>query len=135
MKKLVLALFSICLLLNSFCYCQEILTSQNDSLFIKSFPGEVNNETEELPFELNIKHPLNDQHYQLHSLQSHTFSSGSRRGFSGALKGALIGGGIGLLPIVAGQGGGYVAIITFPVGLITGAIIGGTSKKKHSESL
>lgn len=54
------------------------------------------------------------------------------------LKGLLIGGGVGLLPVLlgslfgtsAGQGGAYVSIITFPVGIITGSIIGSTSKKK-----
>ena len=57
----------------------------------------------------------------------------------GLLKGALIGGGIGLLPLAigsifgesTGQGGAYISIVTFPVGIIAGAIIGATSKKKH----
>jgi hypothetical protein len=49
----------------------------------------------------------------------------------GLLKGLAIGGGIGLAPIVFGQGGGFVAIFTFPLGIITGAIIGSTSSKKY----
>ncbi len=56
----------------------------------------------------------------------------------GLLKGLLIGAGIGISPVLVGsifgrsvgEGGAYVSIITLPVGLITGAIIGGTSKKK-----
>jgi hypothetical protein len=55
---------------------------------------------------------------------------------NGFLKGTLIGAGIGLAPVIVssifgeGEGGAYVSIITFPLGIITGAIIGGTSKKK-----
>ena len=49
----------------------------------------------------------------------------------GLLKGLLIGGAIGLFPIVFGEGGAYVAIISFPIGIITGTIIGATSKKKY----
>ena len=47
----------------------------------------------------------------------------------GLLKGVLIGGVIGFAPAFFGEGGGYVAIITFPVGLITGSIVGATSKE------
>jgi hypothetical protein len=54
------------------------------------------------------------------------------------IKGLLIGAGIGVSPLLVGslfgrsigEGGAYVSIITLPVGIITGAIIGGTSKKK-----
>jgi hypothetical protein len=46
------------------------------------------------------------------------------------LKGLLIGGGIGLAPIVFGQGGAFAAILSFPLGIITGAIVGSTSSKK-----
>lgn len=49
-------------------------------------------------------------------------------GFS---KGLWIGAGIGLLPLVFGQGGAYVAIFTFPLGIITGSVIGATAKKKY----
>jgi hypothetical protein len=47
------------------------------------------------------------------------------------LKGLAIGGVIGLSPIVFGQGGAFVAILTFPVGIITGAIVGATSSEKY----
>jgi hypothetical protein len=46
-------------------------------------------------------------------------------------KGLLIGAGIGLFPLVFGQGGAYVAIFTFPLGIITGSVIGATSRKKY----
>ncbi|MEP6594647.1 MAG: hypothetical protein ABJA71_01825 [Ginsengibacter sp.] len=57
---------------------------------------------------------------------------------SGLVSGMLLGAGVSLLPVLVGsifgqstgQGGCYVSIITFPAGLITGAIIGGTSKKR-----
>ncbi|SRR6266498_145920 len=55
---------------------------------------------------------------------------------NGLMRGIVIGAGIGLSPILfgaifgEGQGGGYVSVITFPVGIITGAIIGSTAKKK-----
>jgi hypothetical protein len=47
------------------------------------------------------------------------------------LKGLLIGGGIGLSPAFFGQGGAYAAVVTFPLGIIVGSIIGATSKKKY----
>jgi len=54
------------------------------------------------------------------------------------LKGLLIGGGIGLAPGLigpifgknTGEAGSFLSIITFPVGIITGGIIGITSKKR-----
>ena len=49
----------------------------------------------------------------------------------GLLKGLLIGAGIGLAPIVFGQGGAFVAIISLPVGIIAGSIVGATSKKQY----
>ena len=49
----------------------------------------------------------------------------------GLLKGLLIGAGIGFFPVVFGQGGAYVAVFTFPLGIIAGTIIGLTSKKKY----
>lgn len=49
----------------------------------------------------------------------------------GVLRGLLIGGAIGIAPVVFGQGGAFVAIVTFPLGVITGAIVGATSKKKY----
>lgn len=48
----------------------------------------------------------------------------------GWLKGMGYGGAIGLAPIVAGEGGAYVALVAFPLGLATGALLG-NSKKKH----
>lgn len=49
----------------------------------------------------------------------------------GLIKGLLIGGAIGFAPAFFGEGGAYVAVITFPAGLITGGIVGANSKKKH----
>ena len=43
----------------------------------------------------------------------------------------LISLGIGLLPLVAGQGGAYVALATFPISLIVGIVLAG-SKRKYS---
>ena len=53
-------------------------------------------------------------------------------GAGGIIKGIAIGGLIGLLPVLFGEGGAYVAIISFPLGIITGAIVGATSKKKYA---
>jgi hypothetical protein len=50
----------------------------------------------------------------------------------GLLKGLLIGAVIGLAPAFFGEGGAYAAVITLPVGIITGAIIGATAKKKYA---
>lgn len=47
------------------------------------------------------------------------------------LKGILIGGAIGLAPIVFGEGGAYVAVFSFPLGLIVGGIVGNNTRKKH----
>jgi hypothetical protein len=55
-----------------------------------------------------------------------------QQGLGGMLKGMLIGGGIGFAPVIAGEGGAYVAVLAFPIGIITGAIVGGTSKKNYS---
>lgn len=54
------------------------------------------------------------------------------------LKGALIGFGVGLSPLLVAstiikdgaQGGAFVSIITAPLGLATGSIVGATAKKK-----
>jgi hypothetical protein len=54
----------------------------------------------------------------------------------GLIKGLLIGAGIGLSPLLLGtafgegEGGAYASIITLPLGIVTGAIVGCTSKKK-----
>ncbi len=55
----------------------------------------------------------------------------------GLIKGLGIGAGICLLPVIigsifgksTGEGGAYVSLVAVPVGIITGAIIGSTSKK------
>ena len=49
----------------------------------------------------------------------------------GLIKGILIGGEIGLAPIVFGEGGLYAAVFAFPLGVIIGGIVGATSKKKY----
>ena len=54
------------------------------------------------------------------------------RWLGGMLKGMLIGGGIGFAPVAGGYGGALVAVFTFPLGFITGAIVGGTSKKHYT---
>jgi hypothetical protein len=48
------------------------------------------------------------------------------------LKGILIGGAIGFAPIIFGEGGAYAAMITFPAGIITGAILGIRANKKYN---
>jgi hypothetical protein len=56
----------------------------------------------------------------------------------GLIRGMLIGTAIGISPVLVGslfgpsigEGGAYVSIVAFPVGIITGAILGCTSKKK-----
>ena len=49
----------------------------------------------------------------------------------GLLSGFLIGAAIGLTPIVFGQGGAFVAVVTVPLGAIIGTIVGVTAKKKY----
>lgn len=51
---------------------------------------------------------------------------------NGLLKGLLIGGAIGFAPAFFGEGGAYVALVAFPLGIITGAIVGSTSGKKYA---
>jgi len=59
------------------------------------------------------------------------------RNKNGILKGFFYGTGIGLLPAIGGaiigkgEGGAYVSVITFPLGVITGTLIG-TSRKKFN---
>ena len=59
---------------------------------------------------------------------------------NGLLKGALIGIGIGISPVLIssafgrGEGGAYISIVALPLGLILGSIIGITSKKKYTIS-
>ena len=50
---------------------------------------------------------------------------------AGFLKGLGIGAGIGIAPVFFGEGGAYVAALSFPTGLITGSSIGFNTKKKH----
>ena len=50
---------------------------------------------------------------------------------NGLIKGLVTGGAIGFAPVIFGEGGAYVAIIAFPVGIITGTLIGASSKKKY----
>jgi hypothetical protein len=37
---------------------------------------------------------------------------------------------VGFAPVVFGQGGAFVATVSFPLGVIIGSIVGATSKKK-----
>jgi hypothetical protein len=59
------------------------------------------------------------------------------RNKNGILKGFFYGTGIGLLPAIGGaiigkgEGGAYVSVITLPLGVITGTLIG-TSRKKFN---
>ena len=54
---------------------------------------------------------------------------------NGILKGFFYGTGVGLLPLIGGaiigkgEGGAYVSVITLPLGVITGTLIGGSRKK------
>lgn len=60
----------------------------------------------------------------------------------GMLKGALIGAGIGILPVfldaiftpkgkaMSAEGGAYVSLVAVPLGTLVGGLIGATSKKK-----
>ena len=54
---------------------------------------------------------------------------------NGIIKGFLYGTGVGLLPIIGGaiigkgEGGAYVSVITLPLGIITGTLIGSSRKK------
>ena len=49
----------------------------------------------------------------------------------GFLKGMGIGAGIGIAPALFGEGGAYVAVVSFPTGLIAGSSIGFNAKKKN----
>ena len=99
-----------------------VLVSTSDSS-VNIFPGKFS--------EWN-SHPkttaINESYLNINNIKTH------KKG--GLIKGMLIGAGIGLAPVLLssafgqGEGGAYVSIITFPIGIITGAIIGSTSKKK-----
>ncbi|PWU05113.1 MAG: hypothetical protein C5B52_00275 [Bacteroidetes bacterium] len=49
---------------------------------------------------------------------------------AGWLKGMGIGALIGASPVLFGEAGAYVAIVSFPLGVVVGTIVGATSKKK-----
>jgi hypothetical protein len=51
---------------------------------------------------------------------------------NGFLNPLAIGMAIGLAPAFFGEGGGYVAVLTIPLGIITGVIVGITSPKKYT---
>jgi hypothetical protein len=59
---------------------------------------------------------------------------------NGLINGIGIGAGIGILPALVGgifgrstgEGGAYVSVVTLPLGLITGTLIGATSRKKYN---
>ena len=91
---------------------------------------------------MNTTEPaLPDNQYKVYSTSAlterYTITAKSHKK-GGLLKGLLIGGGIGLLPLAAGsifgkssgEAGAYISMVTFPVGIIAGAIIGATSKKR-----
>jgi hypothetical protein len=50
---------------------------------------------------------------------------------AGFLKGLGIGAGIGFAPALFGEAGAYVAVVSFPTGLIAGSSIGFNDKKKN----
>lgn len=50
---------------------------------------------------------------------------------NGLIGGLSEGGLIGITPVLFGEGGAYAAIITFPLGVIIGSIVGATSKTKY----
>jgi len=74
---------------------------------------------------------LNKKRNELTSINYENIGIIKTKKQGGLLKGLLIGAGIGLAPIVFGQGGAFVAIISFPVGIIAGSIVGVTSRKKY----
>lgn len=68
--------------------------------------------------------PLEEVHYK-------NITSIKTRSKFGFLKGLGIGGSIGFVPALFGEGGAYVAVLTFPTGLIAGSSIGFNTKKKN----
>ena len=74
---------------------------------------------------------LNHKRHELTSINYENVAIIKIKKPGGLLRGLLIGAGIGLAPIVFGQGGAFVAFVSFPVGIITGSIVGITSRKKY----
>lgn len=65
---------------------------------------------------------------KIHYANITTIKTRSKFGF---LKGLGIGGGIGFAPALFGEAGAYVAVVSFPTGLIAGSSIGFNAKKKN----
>ena len=95
-----------------------ILLSVNDSS-VRIFPGEFS----QLKKERNSE--IVNQSYT-------TISDIYIRKKAAWLKGMGIGALIGISPIIFGQAGAYIAIVSFPVGIVTGTIVGATSRKKFN---
>ena len=74
---------------------------------------------------------LNQKSHDVASINYENISIIKIKKPGGLLKGLLIGAGVGLAPIAFGQGGAFVAIVSLPVGIIVGSIVGATSKKKY----
>jgi len=101
-----------------------ILISTSDSS-VEIFPGKKSEYGKQLKISMVKESYVNIAEIQIHKKKA-------------LLKGLLTGAGIGLAPVLiggifgesTGQGGAYVSMITFPVGIITGAISGIASRKR-----
>jgi len=103
-----------------------VLISTTDSS-LKFFPGKFSDWHRHSKISVVSQSYLNISNIKIHKRD-------------GLIRGMLIGTGIGLSPILFGavfgegqggaQGGALVSVFTLPVGIIAGAIIGSTAKKK-----
>jgi len=79
----------------------------------------------------SLKEKKKNIDYQLVRISFENITITKTKKPNGLVKGQLLGGSIGFAPVIFGEGGAYVAIITFPLGVVAGILIGATSKKKY----
>jgi hypothetical protein len=78
------------------------------------------------------KEKKNNTAYQLVRIHYSSINTIKTKRPNGFVKGLLIGGTVGAAPLLFGEGGAYVAVASLPTGLLTGGIIGASSKKKYT---
>ncbi len=137
MKRIIQLLCVMLLSLNTAAQNDTLITKKPVNIWVYSTDGNMvkgvlagRSGDNLLVYTGKMKRQNTKEQYTLERIPYHNITTIKTKKPNGLLKGLLIGAGIGLAPIVGGQGGAYAAILTFPLGIITGAIVGGTSKKK-----
>ena len=110
------------------------LSTMNDNLMAGILIGSTDSSVTVYPG--TIDHYKKGKQFSNATLNYENIKEISAKRKGGAFRGALIGAGVGMLPVIVslfqqGKGNtGYLGVITVPVGAISGAVIGAVSKKK-----